>query len=1676
MIDDVSIDEGRVSASIRKLARIRELLEAHDGVERVLGLHPHVTTSDIMSLLPNKHISSSALDAATKLYISDNACTSIVSNTVCVTEGDFVTKIMSQDEKLALHTLTADIRSAGERDARMIIMPAQVGAHWYVTVIDHSEREIWRIDSNKNKQSVEHFLVLCRKLEAGGVLLLTDYKQCTRRTQECEDYDCAVFAYHVVTSVYCSDKRVGVSSYHFSMTQRQISDTREAMFTSVAHSVVMDDNGHFVTPVTSASIPQDHTPLITLQQPQPRLVQQRVPTATAAQLRRPPQQAHPATLTSNTVDRGCQTAGANLHTVAGILSAANLQQCIRANAMKRAKWDYTPSAPRERQAPAPSEPANMGSPLYMSGAQRKLASKRFEQLLGPLRDRATDLFAQISADDVGGCNAWRSQADALADDFESLLLEQVVNVAPLLLKQQRMYANRSENIMSRRIELTRSLLRCADRCPYDTVETLLGTMRRHYGSVDHIIQPSANELYNRAVYIKRITEVKLRLCKTRKHHQYQQRSRTQQKYVNWCKAHYNTRKRMVLRRLLSMEQQRQCTITQDAILQYEADASASICSRDAAVQELTLPQVLAQTCSKPEHTGVMAELQRQGHQPQSLLAAPAVSAQAAAACTAPISVEEVQQAVSSIKFDVSSADYGLYPLKCCGPNACYVLSVIMTFYLYSRSRGTRNKHHRTVLTLKTDGDVPRDANQYGNWRQITMQQALAALYDRVLAARLQALDRDAGITSPLQKGFKIGVEGCLHHIVEYTGVCRAAENRKGGSNLFTVMVDIAAAFDNMSRARVREELLANNVPQMLIDVVADAMTDLSTRIRTGDGLTDCIRWDARMIQGSPLTPVVFNLFLARYVKLMQFHCGGFRVAISGALHIVYGGYFADDGRHHCESIEHTSLVIECMFIGLKRLGLSANPRKCAVIVPTKQKCVHIFMMNGVIVPVIVATTPVKYLGTFVVQEGAALQKQEVERRMADTAVECLASVVTSRLEPLQMVDAIKVWAIPKLSYHVSCQDLSLNVLQRLDSLIVYTIKTEILQLPKSTNSAFIHAPSNVGGLQVPSLVLMYSHVKANVYFRCMTQTVTPLLPYIIASEIAAASTKLRLLKAAECTDDMQVRRLDVTPAQPSDDQCDVLFTGSACVDEGKQRAIAAFAVIRADQRPGDVANSTGPVQGVQSAQRAALTAALAAVEMSNEAFPLVVHVTSDYVVKCVSDVCLSPAIRTLSSNRDIVTTLLRLVANRCKPVYFRLTPAAKSPLAEVQFTQMGEQMARAEISRLATLRALPATPDATQADDDAWRARIRTLQQQPATQTTGGDVHKQYCTGTVSDLVFSHTNHVMQWNKSRTAILPCKHGNQAIIAVLSMFNRLRCKVTWMDEVKKYNITCVITGKQVNHAAFSKAGKQWASVLAMTEWQSCKSQGIYSSLYPETHVLSHHMLSPWCTMRDYEVRSFVRARNNCLKTNVVLHRYDSTISNLCRNGCVAKPETQHHLLSCSQRSTLWTTRHNRVAKLVLDCAKQVPEWVVTDGEHMTRDQPLNATRTLVCPPSTVVRHYKPDMIVSTGNTVVIIDFGGVDDHQLYEEYKRKLDKYREFKLELLRQQPQLTVKRIPYMIGQLGYLCPTTVRKMKTVFGGLRSTSAAAGNFSKHLAAMHKGAATIMAKFVVIATSDRQRLD
>ena len=159
------------------------------------------------------------------------------------------------------------------------------------------------------------------------------------------------------------------------------------------------------------------------------------------------------------------------------------------------------------------------------------------------------------------------------------------------------------------------------------------------------------------------------------------------------------------------------------------------------------------------------------------------------------------------------------------------------------------KKSTTILVFKKgDEALP------GNWRPISLQNAVYKIYAAIWGRRLASWASETGAVSPAQKGFVPG-EGCLEHSFLVRSMMEDARRRHRPLHL--VWFDLRNAFGSVPHNLIWYGMRKLGVPE-------EAFT-----IQTAEGATNDIPQARGVKQGCPLSPLIFNLAIEGLIRGIQ---------------------------------------------------------------------------------------------------------------------------------------------------------------------------------------------------------------------------------------------------------------------------------------------------------------------------------------------------------------------------------------------------------------------------------------------------------------------------------------------------------------------------------------------------------------------------------------------------------------------------------------------------------------------------------------------------------------------------------------------------------------------------------------------------------------------------------------
>ena len=359
----------------------------------------------------------------------------------------------------------------------------------------------------------------------------------------------------------------------------------------------------------------------------------------------------------------------------------------------------------------------------------------------------------------------------------------------------------------------------------------------------------------------------------------------------------------------------------------------------------------------------------------------------------------------------------------------------------------------TLLHKKNDRTDPR------NWRPITISSIIVRIFHKILAERL----RNAVDLAEEQRGF-CSIDGTMINSVLLETFFR--ESRQTLSNHYVASIDVQAAFDSVHHKSIEEALHRMGIEDQMVNYIVDHYRDLSTTIYCGKENMGQFKISTGVKQGDPLSPVIFNCVLDKFLSVLPTDLGG---TIAGKKIPVLA--FADDLLLLSNSSAAMQLKLDLLGKFLQSEGLRANINKCHILCCEKITGAHKmavmtksqFRLQGKLIPTVGAIDSFKYLGREIGFMGH--QKPNCVKTLSQN----LLSLQKAPLKPFQKMELLRTYLIPRFIYGFQNFKIEKSVLINADRLVRRFVR-QTLHLQASLENVLIHAPEKDGGLGIFSFV------------------------------------------------------------------------------------------------------------------------------------------------------------------------------------------------------------------------------------------------------------------------------------------------------------------------------------------------------------------------------------------------------------------------------------------------------------------------------------------------------------------------------------------------------------------------------------------------------------------------------
>lgn len=153
-----------------------------------------------------------------------------------------------------------------------------------------------------------------------------------------------------------------------------------------------------------------------------------------------------------------------------------------------------------------------------------------------------------------------------------------------------------------------------------------------------------------------------------------------------------------------------------------------------------------------------------------------------------------------------------------------------------------------------------------NYRGITLMSTAYKLYTEVIRRRLVSEIEEKGILPDGQAGFRKG-RATMDNIYILNHLIQRTKGR--GHRLYTLFVDLKAAFDLVDRDTLWETMKRMGISKYIIERIKEIYEETKVRVRIGENLSEEFWTFKGLKQGCVLSPILFCIYIAEMEKMFK---------------------------------------------------------------------------------------------------------------------------------------------------------------------------------------------------------------------------------------------------------------------------------------------------------------------------------------------------------------------------------------------------------------------------------------------------------------------------------------------------------------------------------------------------------------------------------------------------------------------------------------------------------------------------------------------------------------------------------------------------------------------------------------------------------------------------------------
>ena len=367
-----------------------------------------------------------------------------------------------------------------------------------------------------------------------------------------------------------------------------------------------------------------------------------------------------------------------------------------------------------------------------------------------------------------------------------------------------------------------------------------------------------------------------------------------------------------------------------------------------------------------------------------------------------------------------------------------------------------------------------DPSDPANWRPIGITSTLYRIFTSHISNFIQKENKNNQIFHNSQRGFIANGGGPIDHINTLNELLYKA--KRTNTEVYLTAIDLTNAFGSVNHQLIFDTLERKGFENTLVNIVKDIYRDNCTTIDVGGNRSGKILWKRGVLQGCPLSPLLFNScidpFLTHIERFMNE--SGVSFTQDAKTYTITAQAYADDIVLIANNIEGARSQITCLETFADIAGLKIAPQKCICIARTTQENPQIEINNNPI-PIKKQNESITYLGAPISARKStkiAYSRADIEEVRTKTKL-----IFKSQLTFTQKLQSLRTFILPTLDYTLMNGLVGKEDIESLDSYIRGHILNEInaRNIPKEV----IHLDMKNSGLGIPQLSLRASILKLN---------------------------------------------------------------------------------------------------------------------------------------------------------------------------------------------------------------------------------------------------------------------------------------------------------------------------------------------------------------------------------------------------------------------------------------------------------------------------------------------------------------------------------------------------------------------------------------------------------------------